>query len=154
MFPKSQPVVNWIVRWWPSSLKMGGQMIGCWKIVAIGSVLSEERSRQVDGIYPLYSDSFYPHQDQPITLLATIGPLLSWPTGRSKNPHWYQYHCIVPLSWFSRPPMLMNPCSMFRFLSRHHVLSHLLFVIMTILLTVSPTLVLLLTHSLLLSIFS
>ena len=52
-------------------------MIGCWKIVAIGSVLSEERSRQVDGIYPLYSDSFYPHQDQPITLLATIGPLLS-----------------------------------------------------------------------------
>ena len=55
----------------------------------------------------------------------------------------------------TNPPMLMNLCSMFRpFLSHHHVLSHLLFVIMMILLTVSPTLVPLLTHSLLLSIFS
>ena len=52
-------------------------MIGCWKIVAIGSVLSEERSKGVDGIYPLYLDSFYPHYDQPITLLAPVGPLLS-----------------------------------------------------------------------------
>ena len=40
------------------------------------------------------------------------------------------------------------------FLCCGHVLSHLPFVIMMILLTVSPTLVLLLTHSLLLSILS
>ena len=50
------------------------------------SVLSEERSKQVDGIYLLYSDSLYPCYDQPITSLATIGPLLSQPTGRSKRP--------------------------------------------------------------------
>ena len=40
------------------------------------------------------------------------------------------------------------------FLSHNHVLSHLHFVIMMILLTVGPTLDPLLTHSLLLSIFS
>ena len=51
--------------------------------------------------------------------------------------------------------MLTNLCSMFSlFLSHDHTLLHLRFVIMTILLTVSPTLGLLLTHSLLLSIFS
>ena len=45
--------------------------------------------------------------------------------------------------------MLTNLCSMFSpFLSHDHVLLHLHFAIMTILLTVSPTLVLLLTHSL------
>ena len=54
-----------------------------------------------------------------------------------------------------KPPMFINPCSMFRFLLCHdHILLHLPFVIMTILLTVSPTLVLLLTYSLLLFIFS
>ena len=53
------------------------------------------------------------------------------------------------------PPMLTNPCSMFSpFLYYDHVLSHLHFAIMTTLLTVSPTLDPLLTHSLLLSIFS
>ena len=52
-------------------------------------------------------------------------------------------------------PMLTNLCSMnSSFLCHDHVLLHLRFAIMTILLTVSPTLVLLLTHSLLLSIFS
>ena len=40
------------------------------------------------------------------------------------------------------------------FLCHDHILSHLHFTIMTFLLTVSPTLVPLLTHSLLLSIFS
>ena len=50
--------------------------------------------------------------------------------------------------------MLMNPCSMFSpFLCHNHAISHLHFVIMTFLLTVSPTLIPLLTHSLLLSIF-
>ena len=115
---------------------------------------SEERSRQVDGIYPLYSDSLYPRHNQPITLLTTIGTLLSQPTGRPKDPPQYQYHCIVSLSQFSQPPMLMNPCSMFRFFLCHDcVLLHILFAIKTTLLTVSPTLVPLLTHSLLLSIF-
>ena len=66
----------------------------------------------------------------------------SWPTVRSKDPPQYQHHCIVSLSWLSWPPMLMNPCSMFRlFLCHDHVLLHLPFTIMTILLTVSPTLV-------------
>ena len=73
-------------------------MIGCWMLAVIGSVLSEERSKQVDGIYPLYSDSLYPRHDQPITSLATIGPLLSRPTGRSKDPQQYRYRCIVSLS--------------------------------------------------------
>ena len=114
MFPRSHPVVNWIIGWQPSSLKTGRWMIGCWMLAVIGSVPSEERSEWVDGIHPLYSDSLYPHHDQPITLLATISPLLSWPTGRSENPHQYQYCYIVSLSGFSWPPMLMNPCSMFR----------------------------------------
>ena len=106
------------------------------------SVSSEERSKWVDGIYLLYLDSLYPHHNQPITSLITISPLLSQPTGRSKDPHRYQYRCIVSLSWFSQPPMLMNLCSMFRFFLCHDcILSHLLFAIMTILLTVSPTLV-------------
>ena len=53
------------------------------------------------------------------------------------------------LSWFSQPPMLTNLCSMFSsFLCHNHVLSHLYFAIMMILLTVSPTLVPLTTHSL------
>ena len=52
-------------------------------------------------------------------------------------------------------PMLTNLCSMnSSFLCHDHVLLHLRFAIMTILLTVSPTLVLLLIHSLLLSIFN
>ena len=144
-----------MVGWWPSLLKTGDWMIGCWKIVAIGSMSSEDRSKQVDGIHPLYSDSLYPCCNQPITSLATISLLLSQPTGRSKDPHQYWCCCIVPLSWFSWPPMLMNPCSMFRsFLCHDHVLLHLHFTIMMIQLTVSPTLVPLLTHSLLLSIFS
>ena len=113
--PKSQPVVSWIIGQQPSSPKTGGRMMGCWILAVIGSVLSEERSKWVDGIYPLYSDSLYPHYNQPITSLATIDPLLSRPTGRSKDPHWYWRHCIVPLSWFSQPPMLMNLCSMFGF---------------------------------------
>ena len=95
--------------------KTGGQTIGCWMLAVIGSVLSEERSKRVDRIYPLYSDSLYPQCDQLITSLTTINPLLSQPTGRSKDPHQYWYHCIVSLSWFSQPPMLMNLCSMFRF---------------------------------------
>ena len=100
---------------WSSLAKTGRWTIGCWRLVAIVSVLREERSKQVDGIYLLYLDSLYLRHDQPITSLATIGPLLSWPTGRSEDPHQYQYPCIVSLSWFSQPPMLMNPCSMFRF---------------------------------------
>ena len=82
MLPRSQLVVILITGWRLSSVKTGVQMIGCWKIAAIGSVLSEERSKWVDGIYPLYSDSLYPCCDQPITSLATISPLLSWPIGR------------------------------------------------------------------------
>ena len=73
-------------------------MMGCCMLAVIGSVSSEERSKRVDGIYPLYSDSLYPFHNQPITSLTTIGPLLSQPTSRSKDPHWYQYHCIVSLS--------------------------------------------------------
>ena len=114
-----------MVGWWPSLPKTGDWMIGCWKIVAIGSMSSEDRSKQVDGIHPLYSDSLYPCCDQPITSLATISPLLSQPTGRSEDPHRYWCRCIVLLSWFSWPPMLMNPCSMFRFFLCHgHIVEH------------------------------
>ena len=102
--PSGQTQFGWVC-WW---------MMGCWMLAVIGSVSSKERSRRVDGIYPLYLDSLYPCHNQPITLLATISPLLSRPTGRSKDPHWYQYCCIVSLLWFSWPPMLMNPYSMFR----------------------------------------
>ena len=84
-----------MVGWQSSSLKTRGLMIGCWKLVVIGSVLSEERSKPVDGIYLLYSDSLYPCHDQPITLLATIDPLFSQPTGRSADPQWCWYHWIV-----------------------------------------------------------
>ena len=84
-------MVNWMIRQQLSSPKTRGLMIGCC-ILAIGSVLSEERLRRVDGIYLLYSDSLYPRRNQPITLLATINPLLSQPADRSKDPHWYQYH--------------------------------------------------------------
>ena len=45
MFPRSQPVVNWMIRRRPSSPKTRGQMIGCWMLAVIGSVLSEERSK-------------------------------------------------------------------------------------------------------------
>ena len=48
-------------------------MIGCCMLAMIGSVSSEERSKQVDGIYPLYSDSLYPCHNQPITSFTTIG---------------------------------------------------------------------------------
>ena len=52
-------------------------------------------------------------------------------------------------------PMLTNPCSMFSlFLCHDHILLPFHFAIMTILLTVSPTLGPLLTHSLLIFIFS
>ena len=68
-------------------------MIGCWVLAVIGSGLNVERSKRVDGNYPLYLDSFYPRHDQPITLLATINPLLSQPTNRSKDPH--QYRTVV-----------------------------------------------------------
>ena len=45
MFPKSQPVVNWIIEQWPSSPKTGGWIMGCWMLAVIGSVLGEERSK-------------------------------------------------------------------------------------------------------------
>ena len=52
------------------------------------------------------------------------------------------------------PPMLINLCSMNSlFLCHDHILLHLPFAILTILLTVSPTLVPLLTHSLLFTYF-
>ena len=121
----------------------------------LGIVVVWDGSRRVDEVYPLYLDSLYPHRDQPITSLTTIKTLLSQPTCRSEDPHQYQYSWIVSLSWFSWPPMLINLCSMFSlFLGHDHILLHLHFVIMTIWFTVSPTLVSLLTHSLLLSIFS
>ena len=82
-------MVIWIIGRQLSSLKTGGRIIGCWRLAVIGSVLSEERSKQVDGIYPLYLDFLYPHYDQPITSLATIETLLSQPTGRSEDPHRY-----------------------------------------------------------------
>ena len=66
-------------------------MIGCWMLAVIGSVSSEERSKQVDGIYPLYLGSLYPRCDQPITSLATIKVLLSQPTPRSEDPLWHWY---------------------------------------------------------------
>ena len=39
------PVVSWITGRQSLLLKTGGQMIGCWRIVAIGSVSIEERSK-------------------------------------------------------------------------------------------------------------
>ena len=87
-------------------------------VLDIGSHLVcqvRKRSKWVDGICLLYSDSLYLCHDQPITLLTTIGPLLSWPTHRSEGPHQYWYCWIVSWSWFPWPPMLMNLCSMFRF---------------------------------------
>ena len=99
---------------WPSLAKTGGWIIGCWRLVAVGSVLSEERSKWVDGIYPCTQNPFILIiiSQSHLSLLSDLysaNPLVD-----PKSPHWYQCYCIVPLSWFSQPPMLMNLCSMFR----------------------------------------
>ena len=67
-------------------------MIGCWRLAAIGSVSSEERSRQVDGIYLLYSDSLYPCHDPPITSLTTIRLLGSVPLPNNPGRLSNQFH--------------------------------------------------------------
>ena len=59
------------------------------------SLSIEERSKQVDGIYLLYLDPLYPYCNQPVISLTTVRPLLSQPTGRSKDPPQYWYCCIV-----------------------------------------------------------
>ena len=148
----------WLAGWWDNGCVLQRPEVwwlgvACWPLEY--SVSSEERLRQVDGIYLLYSDSLYPHHNQPITSLATIAPLLSWPTGRSEEPHRYRYCWIVLCHDSHDPLMLTNLCSMFSsFICHDHILSHLPFAIKMILPTVSPNLVPLLTHSLLLSIFS
>ena len=65
-------------------------MIGCWILAVIGSVSSEERSKQVDGIYLLYSDSLYPCHDHqshhsPLSILYSANPLVDLKTHISTN---------------------------------------------------------------------
>ena len=95
MSPRSQPVVNKIVGREICSPKVADLMIGCWRRDIVGIVKIWDGSRRVDGIYPLYLDSLYPHHNQPITSHATIKVLLSQPTCRSKDPLQPQYHWIV-----------------------------------------------------------
>ena len=45
------------------SPKVAALMIGCWSRDIWSSVLTEMGQGEVDGIYPLYSDSLYPRRD-------------------------------------------------------------------------------------------
>ena len=111
--PRSQPMVNAMDSQDMFSLNVADLMMGCCNKDIEGIVVVWEGSRWVDGIYLLYSDSLYPHHDQPITSLATIKALLSQPTDRSKDPHQYRYHWIVLCHDSHNPHMLTNLCSMF-----------------------------------------
>ena len=155
MSPRSQPVVSEIDGWEIHSLKVVALMTGCWR-------------RDIDGIVCCLRWVKASWWD----LSAVLGfPLsLSWSTNHischyqsltqpTHSKIWSPTSALVllicSLLWFSRPPILTNLCSMISlFLSHNHILSHLHFTIMMNLLTDSPTLVPLLTHSLLLSIFS
>ena len=110
----------------PPSSKLDDQMttlrVMSWRtnnrLLEIGGhwwCVDEERSKQVDGIYPLYSDSLYPCCNQPITSLTTIGPLLSKPTGRSEDPHWYLSCCICFFVMILTTPYAHESIFYFRF---------------------------------------
>ena len=155
MSPRSQPVVSEINRWEICSPKVVALMIGCWR-------------RDIDGVICCLRWVKVSWWDLstvlrfPLSLLRSANHIshhyqsLTQPThSQIRRPTLALVPLNCSLSRFSQPPMLINPCSMFSpFLSHDHVLLHLHFAIMTILLTVSPTLFPLLTHSLLLFIFS
>ena len=155
MSPWSQPMVREINSQEICSPKVADLMMGCWERDIRGIVYD---MRWVKASWWDLSTVLR----FPLSLLRSTNHisrhyrvLLIQPTRRSKDPLWHQYRLNCSLSWFSRLPMLTNPCSMFSiFLCHDHILLHLHFVIMTILLTVSPTLGPLLTHSLLIFIFS
>ena len=155
MSPRSQPVVNEMDGREICSPKVVALMIGCWR-------------RDIDGIvcclrwvkaswWDLSAVLGFPLSSLRLTnhISRHYWVLLSQPTHRSEDPLRHRYRWIVLCHDSHNPPMLTNPCSMFSpFLYYDHVLSHLHFAIMTTLLTVSPTLVPWLTHSLLWFIFS
>ena len=153
MSPRSQPVVIEIVGL-DRSPKVAALMIGCWRrdirlVCCLRWVKGSwwDLSAVLGFLLSLLRSANH--------ISCHYWALLIQPTPRSEDPLWHQYGCIVCLSWFSWPPMLMNACSMNSpFLCHDHVLLHLHSTITTNMLTVSATLVPLLTHSLLLSIFS
>ena len=149
---RSQPVVIEIIGL-DCSPKATALMIGCWRRdiwtsgsseMGQGELMGSIRCTQIPFILVMISQSH---------LSPLSKPYSSNPHPDPKTHFGTDTVVLFSLSWFSRPPMLMNPCSMNSFFCHDHVLSHLCFTIMTFLLTVSPTLVPLLTHSLLLSIF-
>ena len=151
--PRSQPVVIKIVGL-DRSLKVAALMIGCWRRdiwvrwlseMGQGELMGSIRCTRIPFILIAISQSHL----SPLSMSYSANPLLDPKT----------HFCTSTVELFFvmilTTPMLTNLCSMnSSFLCHDHVLLHLHFVIMTILLTVSSTLVPLLTHSLLLSIFS
>ena len=91
-------MVIWIIGQRLSLPKTGAQMIGCWKIADMVVCRVGKGQSELMGSIHCTRISLYPCYDQPIMSLTTIEPLLSRPTGRSEDPHWYQHCCIVPLS--------------------------------------------------------
>ena len=155
MSPRSQPVVNEINSWEICSPKVVALMIGCWR-------------RDIDGIvcclrwvkaswWDLSTVLGFPLSSLRLTnhISCHYQSLTQSTHSKIRRPTSAPVPLNSSLSWFSQTPMLTNLCSMFSyFLSHNHILLHLPFTIMMNLITVSPTLDPLLTHSLLLSIFS
>ena len=114
MFPRSQPVVNWIIRQWPSSPKTRGWMIGCGMLAVIGSVSSEERSKQVDGPIsctwiPFILITINQSHHSPLSNLYSANP--------QKDPKTHtNTHIIVLFLCYEshNPPMLINLYSIFK----------------------------------------
>ena len=93
--PRANP---WSAGWWDNSHALWRPEAWWWDAACWPWkrwCVKWERSRQVDGIYLLYSDSLFYHHNWPITLFAAITLLLSQPTSRSEDPHQYWYCWLV-----------------------------------------------------------
>ena len=153
MSPRSQPVVIEIVGL-DHSPKVAALMTGCWSKDIWTSALSEMGQGKLMGSIrctqiPFILVTINQSHLLPLSKPYSANPLLDLKTHFGTGTIELFFVMILTT------PMLTNLCSMnSSFLCHDHVLSHLHFAVMMFLLTVSPTLVPLLTHSLLLSIFS
>ena len=124
MVPRNQPVVTSITRWQPSTLQAGGWMIGCWKMaVMIVCQLRKGQSKLMGSIcytwIPFILIAINQSYLSPLSDLYSANPLKD-----PKTHHNTDAVVLFSLSWWSWPPMLMNPCSMFRFsLSQSHLIT-------------------------------
>ena len=106
MSPRSQPVVSEIVGW-ERSPKVAALMVGCWRRDIDGVVCCLRWVKVSWWDLSVYSDSLYPHRNQPITSLTTIEILLIQPTHRSEDPLWHWY-CWIVLYHDSHDPLCLS----------------------------------------------